>query len=473
MENPVTSESLVVFQTNQGLEVRATALRLTKHQVVFEVCAPSVILRTSEVLADFTIVINGLLVYAGRAVVSNLLNTGIVVVCEATLDDAWRDVDFAASGTEGAKLCGEFNRFLQSWQKSYRVLPEFKLIIADMQMYLMDLRLWLEQVELGIRASPSADRLELEREVALALAQAVVPCIDSLWDKFEIVAAGIDHEFQPVHQHYLRRQLHPLILSSPFAYRTFHKPLGYAGDYEMVNMIMRDPHEGCSLFAKMVNAWLLSQPPAEAHRNRVIYLVDKLTEETVRVASERKPARVFSLACGPAIEVQNFFMDKDISDRAHFTLLDFNEETLQYTSAVMKDIKAKYQRVTPIEYLKKSVHQLLKEAGKGIERRPENQYDFIYCGGLFDYLSDSVCQRLVTILYGWLAPGGLFLATNVDSSKPFHVSMDYILDWRLICRSGGRLEELARSGAPTANYSVKADFTGVNVITEMRKPKDA
>ncbi len=427
----------------------------------------------SEVLADLKIVINGQLVYAGRAVVSNLLNTGPVVVCEATLDDAWRDVDFSACGTEGAKLSGEFNRFLQSWQKSYRVLPEYKLIIADMQMFLMDLRLWLEQVELGIRSSPSADRLELEREVAQALARAVVPCIDSLWEKFEILAAGIDKESQPAHQHYLRRQLHPLVLSSPFAYRTFHKPLGYAGDYETVNMIVRDPHEGGSLFAKMVNAWLLAQPPAEAHRNRVRYLADKLTEETVRVASEGKSARVFSLACGPAVEVQNFLMDKDISDRAQFTLLDFNDETLQYTSAVMKDIKAKYRRIAPIQYISKSVHQLLKESGKGIERKPENQYDFIYCGGLFDYLSDSVCQRLVNIMYGWLAPGGLFLATNVDSSKPFHVSMDYILDWRLMCRSGRKLEELARSGAPSSNYSVKADFTGVNVLTEVRKPKDA
>lgn len=34
------------------------------------------------------------------------------------------------------------------------------------------------------------------------------------------------------------------MLCSPFAYRAYHKPLGYAGDYEMVNMIARDPYEG-------------------------------------------------------------------------------------------------------------------------------------------------------------------------------------------------------------------------------------
>ena len=55
-----------------------------------------------------------------------------------------------------------------------------------------------------------------------------------------------------------------LLLSSPFLYRAYQKPLGYAGDYEMVNMIARDPYEGGSLFAKVVNLWFLSQWPARA-----------------------------------------------------------------------------------------------------------------------------------------------------------------------------------------------------------------
>ncbi len=42
----------------------------------------------------------------------------------------------------------------------------------------------------------------------------------------------------PVHQAFGKRHLHPLILGSPFVYRTLQKPLGYAGDYEMVNMMM-------------------------------------------------------------------------------------------------------------------------------------------------------------------------------------------------------------------------------------------
>ena len=70
---------------------------------------------------------------------------------------------------------------------------------------------------------------------------------------------------------FTERQLHPLLLCCPFMYRIFAKPLGYAGDYEMMNMIVRNDNEGGSLFAKLLQAYILNQAPAIAVRNRVDY----------------------------------------------------------------------------------------------------------------------------------------------------------------------------------------------------------
>src|SRR3970282_486645 len=106
----------------------------------------------------------------------------------------------------------------------------------------------------------------------------------------------------PYHRNYAKRQLHPQLLCSPFAYRTYHKPLGYAGDYEMVNMNLRDPLEGSSLFAKTVNLWFLSQAAGDAHRNRITYLTKLLAQETRLGAREGQPVRIFNLGCGPAAE---------------------------------------------------------------------------------------------------------------------------------------------------------------------------
>ena len=163
-QNGEMKEALVVGQTSQGMEIHATLLRLTRHLAVFEIYSPTLMVRTSEVLSDFKIIVDGRTVYSGRAVLRNLIDAGPVMVCEAVLEDSWRDVDFFPPTGWQDRLRNDFARFVASSQKAFRILPEFKVAVADLQMTLMDLRLWLEQVELGIRSQPAGDRLELRRE---------------------------------------------------------------------------------------------------------------------------------------------------------------------------------------------------------------------------------------------------------------------------------------------------------------------
>lgn len=470
MESVAIKASRVTFLNGQGAQARANVLRLSRYAASFEVYGADAVLRVSEVLGDFKITWQDRTLYAGRAVVRSFLHTGTALVCEVTLEDAWQDVEFSADGDVG-KIGAQFQAFLREWEKLYRIQPELKVIVADMQSFLADMRLWLNQVELGIRASPSADRARLEQELAAELAKPVIPCVNVLFEKFERVAGALDPELRPAHSHYVRRQLHPLVLCSPFAYRTFHKPLGYSGDYEMVNMMIRNPYEGGSLFAKVVNTWFLRQPPAEAHRNRIDYLVRKLVEETLRVTRAGGRVKVFNLACGPAQEVQRYLLDNLLSDQVDFQLLDFNEETLQYVQTVLGEAKARQHRRTSLHFVKKSVQHLLKESGRRGTRTAAGQYDYVYCAGLFDYLTDQVCQRLMNLMYDWVAPGGLLVATNVEPANPLRQGMEHLLDWHLIYRTGADLLKLAPQQAATGDAQVYSDDTGVNVFLEVRKPR--
>src|SRR5437868_9353873 len=88
--------SWVVFVNNLGLETRASLLRLTQHAVVFEIYSPAALVRMSEVLGDFKVFIRDALAYSGRAVVSNLVNTGSMLVCEVTLGEAWVNTEILA-----------------------------------------------------------------------------------------------------------------------------------------------------------------------------------------------------------------------------------------------------------------------------------------------------------------------------------------------------------------------------------------
>ena len=158
-------ESRVTFKTADGVELHGTPVRVTRHMAVFELYNPNVTLQFSEELDGFEITLQAQKVYSGRATIRTVVNAGTKTICEATLnDDGWTEMNLAAALQPDAKLDEEFRHFLSEWQKLYKVLPEFKVVIADMQTFFYDLRQWLERVELRMRAVPQSEREKIERK---------------------------------------------------------------------------------------------------------------------------------------------------------------------------------------------------------------------------------------------------------------------------------------------------------------------
>jgi extracellular factor (EF) 3-hydroxypalmitic acid methyl ester biosynthesis protein len=462
-------ESLVLCVNSQGNELRATPVRLTRHLVVFEVYNPYSILQLSEVLQEFQIFINQRLVYSGRAVVSNLVNTGIFLVCEASLDDGWLDVDLTRPMKASSILRSEFDHFISEYKKHDLVTPDFKLVVADLQGFLIELRRWLEQLEFVVRSNPSGDRHDQEVEIINQVLEPALPMLGDYFTRFESAASSVENTLRPVHRSYVKRQLHPIVLCAPFSWRTYTKPLGYAGDYEMVNMMARAPYEGTSLFAKILNTFFLSTPPVVAHRNRIDYLKAKLVAEIERVAATGRKARILNLGCGPAIEIQQL-LEMEIADQAEIVLLDFNEETLRSVQQKFGELKKQHGRTTEIDTKLKSVHQILKEAHKPGNEFITDHYDMVYCAGLFDYLSDRICRRLNTIFYDIVNPGGLMVTTNVHSNNPSKHWMEFVVDWHLVYRDDTTFSDLTPDRAPEGICRLEHDETGVNVFSAIRKP---
>jgi extracellular factor (EF) 3-hydroxypalmitic acid methyl ester biosynthesis protein len=283
---------------------------------------------------------------------------------------------------------------------------------------------------------------------------------------FEEVAAEVGQTEISVHKSYARRELHPIMLCSPFLYRTYTKPLGYAGDYEMVNMMLRNPYEGSSAFAKLLNFALLNTAPVVAHRNRIDYLMQKLRTECARRVSAGK-TRIFNLACGPAVEIQRFLRECEESDLAEIDLLDFNAETLDYTRERIRESSMSGGRETRVGYFQRSVHQLLRAATQGGEDEFTG-YDIVYCAGLFDYLSQRVCKRLVELFCTMAKPGGLVIVTNVSDSNPSKAWMEYLVEWNLIYRGRTEMEDLVPERCPMSGTRLLEDPTGVNLFLEIQ-----
>jgi len=171
------------------------------------------------------------------------------------------------------------------------------------------------------------------------------------------------------------------------------------------------------------------------------------------------------------MEVQNFLTFDDLCDRAELALLDFNDETLERTGAILNDIKMKHRRSTRLHMIKRSVNQILKEGARIGATDTGSSYNVVYCAGLFDYFSDRICNRLIETFYEMLAPGGLLVVTNVDPSNPDRVKMEYLMDWHLIYRTADQLKSLVPKGIGPEQYCALADETGVNVFLEINKPQ--
>lgn len=87
---------------------------------------------------------------------------------------------------------------------------------------------------------------------------------------------GLDEKTLKVCYEFFREKLYATVYQAPLSYRVLSKPLGYAGDYEMMNLIYRSQPEGHNLFAKCMHNYWLRQPAAQAVRNRAKYLVNKI-----------------------------------------------------------------------------------------------------------------------------------------------------------------------------------------------------
>jgi extracellular factor (EF) 3-hydroxypalmitic acid methyl ester biosynthesis protein len=79
----------------------------------------------------------------------------------------------------------------------------------------------------------------------------------------------------------------------------------------------------------------------------------------------------------------------------------------------------------------------------------------------------------MNIFYEMLEPGGLLVATNVDSTNPNRQTMENLLEWHLIYRSHQQFESLRPEAAPDAECGIRADPTGCNLFFEIRKPVHA
>ena len=460
-------QPFITFRNSQGVDARGTLTSVTRSGVIFEVYNPYSIVQLSEVLTSLVVRRGSRAIYDGRATVGNLLNTGQMLIVSVQLHDAWQDLAGILDNRDA--VFREVDRFVGDWHSANTLRPEYQLVSSRLRVFLGETSRWLEQVDLPARQTAGVGSSTLDDARFNDLLDALRPHALPLFGALEEAALALESDEVPIHKAALQRDLHPFLLSAPFVHRAYTKPLGYAGDYEIVNMMLDNRRAGPNTFAQVINALYLESGAAMAHRNRITLLVEFLIEALHKAEAEQRGLRVLNVGCGPAQELQRLFREHPLAERGEFELMDFNQETLVYAGEQLDAACAAGHIKPSMAYLHRSVHELLKQSIRRAPLGEQPRYDVVYCAGLFDYLSDKVCSRLLGLFYRWVAPGGVVLATNVHPANPNRGFMEHVGEWYLIYRDEADMAALV----PTlGRQRVYADSTGLNVFLRIDKPAD-
>jgi hypothetical protein len=213
--------------------------------------------------------------------------------------------------------------------------------------------------------------------------------------------------------------------------RSYAKPLGYPGDFEVMNQVYDWQRLGSNVYRMLMHR--LGLEVAECIKTRM----EVVRAQIARVVQEKgtaRAARILSLGSGPAREIEMFLAGANLKGRrAEFTLIDQEQAALKY--AVEKTfphvLNSKGQ--ARVQCLNLSFTDILRGTGNLASLPPQ---DMIYSVGLIDYLADRRAQSLVRRLYDTLASGGLMIIGNMNDTALSNLwPMEFITDWSLYYRS--------------------------------------
>ncbi|MFC1607321.1 hypothetical protein ACFL47_05060 [Candidatus Latescibacterota bacterium] len=249
---------------------------------------------------------------------------------------------------------------------------------------------------------------------------------------------------------YYRKTLHPFLLQSPFMSRCFHKPLGYAGDYEMIHMIHSEPKNGNTRIGKLLNELVLKTEVAEAARQRTKYISNLLLRH-MKINSGK--CKIMSVACGPALEIANILQTTpDSAIKSHFTLLDQEREALAFCNNTINTLCNKIDVQLSIDYIHKKIQDFIADkANKNLF----GQFSLVYSFGLFDYFDYRTARLIIKCLLPLLCKSGKLVIANLSlDGHRSRALMEMGLDWHLVYRSRIEMHKLAESIDGISNVAV-------------------
>lgn len=229
------------------------------------------------------------------------------------------------------------------------------------------------------------------------------------------------------------------------------KPLGYAGDFLMIDKIYtlhKSPIEKYRIW----DEYFHRQSAPKAVRNRKEYFKKIIKSKF----DEKKTLKIMNVASGPARDL--FELSEENKDlNLEVVCIEMDEKAINFAKNLNK------------EYLNK-----ISFVHKNIFRHSEkNKYDVIWSAGLFDYFDDKAFVLILKRFKSWLKPNGEIIIGNFNENyNPSRDYMELFGEWYLNHRTENELRELAeKAGFKSENIRIGKEEENVNLFLHIEMKK--
>jgi len=257
--------------------------------------------------------------------------------------------------------------------------------------------------------------------------------LNEYFEKVWKIIECLDKDAYFIYQEYFQKELGGILLRPiEINKRIFDKPLGYAGDYEVMNYIF-DYHDkaflGKTCFEKLINHYTCNIPIASSNIKRKDFFKKRILE----VMEHCDAANIVSIGSGPARELIELLDEGKITKPLSFKCLDLEKKALDYVKEKIKKIPEAKKELLFISYLHKDLISIIRDKKLKEEVRGS---DLIYASGVFDYLNTKMAARLTQELESLLKEQGRLIICNATLENSSHRAYYELLgSWDLIHKS--------------------------------------
>jgi hypothetical protein len=351
---------------------------------------------------------------------------------------------------------------------------EWRAAVADLRHLLEGIRAELEAIEQDEQRDPMR-RGEQEAALFASLSDHWGATYYGAIAHLHRLSGAFDGPTEAAARGYASAMIMPLLMACPIHRRAYEKPLGYAGDYRMMELLCSEELSGEGLFGRFLHRTMQNYTLGRAVRARQVVMGDAIRRA---MASEGDhPVRILALAAGPAIELRKLLAETTkVARPVEVILLDQDPSAHEAAHRHLTRILLERHRgLLPVSVrsLHFSVRQLLKPVASDDHRVADSlqDLDLIYSAGLYDYLPDLVALRLTTLLYSRLRGGGRLLLGNMAETPDTTWMLHFVLGWTLLYRTDQSMLRLAQRLHPTPDHvDITRDATGRCLFLDVGMP---